>query len=183
MSGTPKVAKAATSKPDRSTELVAKCESLEEEVRIALDEARMVLPGIQALFGFQLVAVFCQPFAHLSDWDRFLHLGALGLVVVSIALIMTPAAYHRIAERGPVSRHFLNLTSRFMTMAMLPLMLAILVEVFVVSKQITGEPGIGVAIGGVVLVLYAGLWFVFPWLHARSRVAHPRTRFRAADAD
>ncbi len=32
--------------------------SLEEEARHILEEARMVIPGIHALFGFQLVAVF-----------------------------------------------------------------------------------------------------------------------------
>jgi hypothetical protein len=37
-------------------------ESLETEVEQALEEARMVLPGIQALFGFQLIAVFNQRF-------------------------------------------------------------------------------------------------------------------------
>ena len=32
--------------------------SLEEESRTTIEEARMVLPGIQAVFGFQLIAVF-----------------------------------------------------------------------------------------------------------------------------
>jgi hypothetical protein len=32
--------------------------TLEEETRTIIEEARMVLPGIQALFGFQLIAVF-----------------------------------------------------------------------------------------------------------------------------
>lgn len=131
----------------------------------------MVLPGLQALFGFQLIAIFSPPFAQIPDWHQFLHLGALGLVVLSIALIMAPAAYHRIAERGRLSRHFLNLTSRFMTLAMLPLMLAIPVEVFVVSSQVTDRAGINVAMACFVLLLYTGLWFVFPWLRARSRAA------------
>jgi hypothetical protein len=32
--------------------------SLEEETRTVIEEARMVLPGIQAVFEFQLIAVF-----------------------------------------------------------------------------------------------------------------------------
>jgi hypothetical protein len=42
--------------PDEHTEKIA---------QEAIDEARMVLPGIQALFGFQLIAVFNERFAQL----------------------------------------------------------------------------------------------------------------------
>jgi hypothetical protein len=49
-----------------------------ERVRLAeaatylLDECRMVLPGIQALFGFQLIAVFNQRFEQdLSAFERY----------------------------------------------------------------------------------------------------------------
>ncbi|MDQ2943358.1 MAG: hypothetical protein M3R21_06785 [Candidatus Dormibacteraeota bacterium] len=40
-----------------------------------LNEGRMVLPGIQALFGFQLIAVFNQTFSQrLSPAEQYLHL-------------------------------------------------------------------------------------------------------------
>src|ERR1043166_1824963 len=65
-----------------------------------LEECRMVLPGIQALFGFQLIAVFSPGFAEkLSPIEQRLHLVAIGLVTLAVALIMTPAAYHR--QTGP----------------------------------------------------------------------------------
>jgi len=55
-------------------------ESREEEATHVLDEARMVLPGIQALFGFQLVAVFIQRFSSdLAPWQQLVHLIALYL--------------------------------------------------------------------------------------------------------
>jgi hypothetical protein len=37
-------------------------ESLEEEATHATDEARMLLPGVQAVLGFQLIAMFNQRF-------------------------------------------------------------------------------------------------------------------------
>ena len=49
-------------------------ESLKEQARSTHEEARMVLPGIQALFGFQLIAVFNRPFFELGSADRLLHL-------------------------------------------------------------------------------------------------------------
>ena len=99
--------------------------SLEEETRTVIEEARMVLPGIQAFFGFQLIAVFNSRFQDLTHTEQVLHLVALLMLAVSIALIMTPAAYHRIAVRGMVSRHFIELASRFLESAMFPLMLSI----------------------------------------------------------
>jgi hypothetical protein len=36
--------------------------SLESATTYILEECRMVLPGIQALFGFQLIAVFADAF-------------------------------------------------------------------------------------------------------------------------
>jgi hypothetical protein len=55
-----------------------KKESLEEEVDHVVEEARMVLPGIQALLGFQLVAVFNQRFAERLPFGALLlhHLSA-----------------------------------------------------------------------------------------------------------
>ena len=42
--------------------------ALKDAVQFALDEARMILPGVQALFGFQLIAVFNQRFDDLLGW-------------------------------------------------------------------------------------------------------------------
>src|SRR5438874_12264465 len=82
--------------------------SLKDEARNIHEEARMVLPGIQALFGFQLIAVFNRPFFDLDPFDRVLHLSSLVLVAVSIGLIMAPAADHRLAERGRISSRWVK---------------------------------------------------------------------------
>jgi hypothetical protein len=72
----------------------------EKMAQQAVEEARMVLPGMQALFGFQLIAVFNNRFGQLSFADQVVHFCAVLLVAVAIGLIMTPAAYHRQVERG-----------------------------------------------------------------------------------
>src|SRR3982751_3006850 len=67
-----------------------------QAAELLLEECRMVLPGIQSLFGFQLIAVFSDGFhQRLSGYEQDLHLGAIALIGVAIALIMTPAAVHR----------------------------------------------------------------------------------------
>lgn len=51
--------------------------SLDAAAGHLLEECRMVLPGIQALFGFQLIAVFNQGFAEkLPQATQMVHLAA-----------------------------------------------------------------------------------------------------------
>jgi hypothetical protein len=45
-------------------------------------------------------SVFSERFTLLSEEEQLTHFVALTLVAVSIALIMTPAAYHRMAEQA-----------------------------------------------------------------------------------
>src|SRR5262245_48571408 len=108
--------------------------TLDQEAKNLLEEARMVLPGIQALFGFQLIAVFNQRFTDLTAGEQLIHLLALTLVAFSVAIIMTPAAYHRQAERGQISSYFIELASMLVALAMLPLAAGICLDLFVVAR-------------------------------------------------
>ena len=54
--------------------------------REAIQEARIVLPGIQALFGFQLIAVFNERFKELTEDERLIHFSATMLIAIAIAL-------------------------------------------------------------------------------------------------
>jgi Family of unknown function (DUF6328) len=141
--------------------------TLEEETRTIIEEARMVLPGIQALFGFQLIAVFNNGFQNLMPPERLLHLMALLLVVLATALIMTPAAYHRIAEKGIVSRRFVEIASRLLALAMLPLSLGITIDLFIVARLILNDVTLSVGIAAVLIIVFFGLWYVFPWTERR----------------
>lgn len=155
-----------------------KRDDLDKEAEHLLEEARMVLPGIQALFGFQLIAIFNQRFAaDLSADEQRLHLAALTLAALSIALVMAPAAYHRQAEPGQVSQHFIKLATRLITLGMVPLMLGIVLDIYVVSQLVLDDPAESGAIAAVLLAILAGLWFVWPrWWKARRRSGIPIRR-------
>jgi cobalamin synthase len=137
-------------------------ESLKDEMRNVIDEARMVLPGIQALFGFQTMAVFNQRFEEIADSSKLAYLVALGLLVLAMGLLMAPAAYNRLAERGQVSRKMINLSSRLITTGMIPLLLALTLDVYVVVVAAFDEPQAGVLAALATAILLAGLWFVMP---------------------
>ena len=88
----------------------AQAPPIEKIAQEAIEEARMVLPGIQALFGFQLMAIFNDKFRTLSEFGQRTHFVAMLLISLSIALIMTPAAYHRQVVPGSVPMSSLPLT-------------------------------------------------------------------------
>ena len=85
---------------------------LSRAAQYLLEECRMVLPGIQALFGFQLVVVFNRGFSEkLTVGEQRLHLVAIVLLAIAIALIMAPAAYHRQKGAQEVTSTFIRLAS------------------------------------------------------------------------
>src|SRR3954451_6590823 len=88
-----------------------KKEELSGAISHLLEECRMVLPGVQALFGFQLVAVFNQRFTDLQFTEQLLHLAAVACVAVSAALVMTPAAFHRQVLPYGVSEQMLKIST------------------------------------------------------------------------
>jgi hypothetical protein len=149
----------------------AHLQSLEEEVRSAEGEARMVVPGIQALFGFQLIAIFSERFTELDGAQRAIHFCSLLLVGVAIALIIAPAAYHRLAERGRVSRRLVELASAFLAGAMAALALGISAEFYLAADLVFGDALASALIGLGVLLLFAWLWFVFPLRRRPARHA------------
>jgi len=144
-------------------------ESIKDALQQALDEARMVLPGVQALFGFQLIAVFNEGFGRdLSEAEQMIHLAAIVLVAIAIALLMTPAAYHRQVEPRRASAYFVQLASRLISGAMMPLALGLALDLHLVGRLVSGSPTVAAAIAGVVFLLFVGLWFAFPqWRSAQ----------------
>jgi hypothetical protein len=146
-------------------------EGLLDEATHVLEEARMILPGIQALFGFQLIAVFNARFEEdLSNADQIVHLVALVCAAISVAMLMTPAAYHRLAERGQISDRFITLASRLIAFGMVPLAMGIALDVYVVSRLVLHDIVASIAVGAGAGAVLAGFWFVYPHLRAPRRM-------------
>lgn len=112
----------------------------------------MVLPGIQALFGFQLIAVFNPNFLELlSHRERVIHLIAITLVAMAIALIMTPAAFQRQTSPQHVSRKFLKLSTRLLLLSMPLLCGGICIDFYLVAKIILADALLALVLAGCML--------------------------------
>ena len=150
---------------------MAEQESLSKQADHVLEEARMVLPGVQALFGFQLIAVFNQRFEQLSEAQQDVHLAALFAIALAIAFIMTPAIYHRLAEPHSVSPRFIEVASKCLTATAVPLMAGIGLEFYLVATLVEARYHLNVVLTAAVMATFAGLWFVLPLVHRRRRRA------------
>ena len=144
--------------------------SLEAAVTHILEECRMVLPGIQALFGFQLVAVFSYGFSQsLSKLDQQLHFFSIAFTVISIGLVMAPAAVHRTVDPFSVSEAFIRLSTRLLLSSLLPLAISISIEIFLIGKLIMDGWLVGITSGLLAFILFLSLWVGLPLIQRRER--------------
>ena len=140
---------------------------LKDQLRNILEEARMVLPGVQALFGFQLVAVFQTTFRkELSPLEARLHLAAIALAALSAALVIAPAAVHRRTRPARVAPSLLRLSSRLLTWSTWPLALAVFLDFGLLARLVLGNGILAWSFATGLLAAYIGLWVLLPAVFA-----------------
>jgi hypothetical protein len=130
---------------------------LEHRVVQVLTEARVVLPGAQALLGFQFAMVLMDGFEKLDPGVKQVHLAALGCIALATIVLMAPAAYHRIVERGEDSERFHDFAGRMVLLALALLAPGFAGDVYVVLRKLRYDQAATVSVA-TVLVFY-GVWF------------------------
>ncbi len=143
---------------DGSPGIGAEPVTLKDKVRDVLNEARMLVLGAQVLVGFQYNAFFHPGFERLSDAAKWLVAGGLAAMLVVVALVMSSAPYHRIAEEGNDTRRVQRHVTRLIAIALGPFALAIGADLFTVSERLLGAVGAG-ALGGGATAVALGLWY------------------------
>jgi hypothetical protein len=150
--------------------------SLHVKIEQMLTEARVILPGAQALFGFQLAIVVTQSFEQLPSVSRIVHAVSLFLVALTVIMLMAPAAYHRIVYAGEDTEDMHRVGGNLVTAATVPFALGLAGDIYVVTDKIVGSPAAGLISAGLTFVLLTGLWYLYPLTVAslRSGESGPR---------
>jgi uncharacterized protein DUF6328 len=136
--------------------------SLHSKIEQMLTEARVILPGAQALLGFQLIIMMTKAFEQFPRGVQRVHLIALANIVLSIVLLIAPAAIHRVAFDGTDDPKLHLVGSRIITIALLPLACAIACDMGVALFKLYGNTAIaplGATLAGMLLI---GLWYLLP---------------------
>jgi hypothetical protein len=146
---------------------------LHVKIEQMLTEARVVLPGAQALLGFQLAIVLTQSFEQLPSVSRITHAVSIFLVALTIVLLIAPASYHRIVYFGEETPDMYRVGSALVTIATVPLAFGLAGDIYVVIAKIAGSPAAGWIAGGLGLSTLVALWHVYPLTAAylRNRAA------------
>ena len=135
---------------------------LHSRIEQMLTEARVILPGAQALLGFQLAIVLTETFEKLPSLPRLLHAVALLCVALSVTLLITPAALHRIVWAGEDSEALLRKGGRITILALLPLALGMAADSYVVLDRMLDSAGPAAVAAALVLLCLIGLWLAWP---------------------
>jgi Family of unknown function (DUF6328) len=136
-------------------------------------EARIILPGVQALLGFQLASYLTEGFAKLPPTAQAVNTASLFLLLLAMILLMAPAPYHRLAERGEDTEHFERVGVRLVLASLPPFALAVAGDAFVVATMVSGRAGglaLTVALGCALAM--AALWLGVPMLAARRKLGY-----------
>jgi hypothetical protein len=154
-------------------------DDLEDRIRQVSTEIRMVLPGAQALLGFQFITFVLSEFDKLPQLLKEIHVVSSTLLTLSVILLMTPAAYHRIVEQGENSEHFHRFASVLLLSALVPLALGISGDFFVVIEHVMGSAPVAVLLTMLLLCFFFGCWFALPLLRRRRDRKHAQGERRA----
>jgi Family of unknown function (DUF6328) len=135
---------------------------LDVQVDQLLTEARLIIPGAQALLGFQLTVTLARAFAELPPGVKMVHIAALCCIGLAVILLMAPASIHRIAFGGEDDPEFMKIASVFVVAAPLPLAMGIALDTYVAAGRALQSERIAAGMAVAAIIVLLGTWYVYP---------------------
>ena len=156
---------------DRRTEIMADKEpELHEKIDQMLTESRVILPGAQALLGFQFVVTMTKAFEEIPPSLQTVHFCGLAAVLVAVMILIAPAAVHRLAFHGQDAKRMHDIGSVLITIALIPLAAGIAADVYVAFAKVLHARAIPLLAGMSTFLLLGVLWYGLPlMIRARRR--------------
>ena len=97
----------------------------------------------------------------MTSGQQYLHLLAIGLVVLAVTIIMTPAANHRQQGGREITERFIRISARLLLCSMAPLATALCLDFYIVMAIVTNEC-MAAFFSTLLFLLVVLVWFVFP---------------------
>jgi len=139
---------------------------IDRELIELLNELRVALPGVQFLFAFLLVVPFQQRGSQINEFQRGAYFVALAAAALATALLIAPAAQHRILFRQQDKENLLRRSNRSALAGLFGLGVAICSALLLVVDALFSETLAWVT-AGALAVLLAWWWLAVPvWMRA-----------------
>jgi hypothetical protein len=131
---------------------------LHERIETVLLEARMLLLGGQVLLGFSYRICFEQGFERIPAAARLAQVSALVIMTAALAWLISPAAFHQIAERGFETPRVERFTHTVLNSTLAPFAIGLGLSFYPVSSALhLPQPAwIGVAATAFALAIWYG---------------------------
>src|SRR5215472_4316403 len=133
-----------------------------------LQEVRVAQTGVQILFAFLLALAFQARFASITDFQRNVYAVTLLLCAAATALLIAPAAFHRVVYRRRLKLHLVHAATRLALSGLVLLMLSLVSAVLLIVDVVFGA-GPAVIMASGTFGWFFMWWFVVP---AWSRIRH-----------
>jgi hypothetical protein len=134
-----------------------------------LQELRVAQTGVQLLLAFLLTVAFTPRFATFTDFHRNVYVASLVLGAASNALLIAPAAFHRVVFRQRLKDKLVRVSNRFALCGLGLLMLALTSALLLILTVVLGNQ-LGAWIAGGSLAWFGFFWYAFPlWSRLRKR--------------
>lgn len=126
-----------------------------------IQEVRVIQTGVQILTGFLLTVPFTQRFGELNDLQVSVYLAVLAGAAATTALVMAPAAFHRMLFRRGAKLWTVEAGNKCVIAGLSLLALTLSGVLFLVFDVVLGV-GTAALTAGTALVVFAALWWVVP---------------------
>jgi hypothetical protein len=137
-------------------------ERVNRELIELLNELRVALPGVQFLFAFLLIVPFQQTVDRITDFQRDVYYVALISAAVATALLIAPAAQHRVLFRQEDKEGLLRRSNRSAFGGLMALALAICSALLLVVDVLFSRTQAWLT-AGVVAALLLWWWVLVPF--------------------
>src|SRR4051794_26901230 len=112
--------------------------ALSDKIENGLNEARTLVLGVQVLIGFQYQSFFQTGFEKLARPEQLLKLGSLSLMLLSMAWLIAPVAYHRLVVDGQTTPGLDRFVTRALGIALAPFSLALAADFYIAGALLNG---------------------------------------------
>jgi hypothetical protein len=126
-----------------------------------LQEVRVAQTGVQILFAFLLALAFQARFGGITSFQRGTYVVTLMLCAGATALLIAPAAVHRMTYRRRLKQDLVRVANRLALSGLVLLLLSMASAVLLIMDVVLGlAPAIILAVA--VLVWFTSWWFMLP---------------------
>ncbi|MFD9890701.1 DUF6328 family protein [Amycolatopsis sp. NPDC059027] len=129
-----------------------------------LQEVRVAQAGVQVLFGFLLSLAFTERYAKVDGFLHYVHVVTVLLAAGAVALLIAPAAWHRLLFRRGMREVIVRGTSVLAVLGLVLLAAAMTGTVLMIGYLVFGGV-VAAVLSAATALVFLLLWFVIPlWL-------------------